>query len=648
MSEKFHQDNPQEQVPQTVEEQVEVQAPQKVETKTDWKEKKEDIVKAMNNRVETAVDIKRTVEGITLDQSHEEVKAIMLECLDRQERKFPPKTIQDKEKYKKAQEDLEQAKRELDKLEESIAGEGDDAEYDKNHKAYMKIYSTIDFLSQQKEELSSNIDVQFLLHTEKIINKLIDKNKYIKETLEIGGEEKFKKDFLALEPERGKNLLEGGEVKKITVEPFDVIMDINPLEKDGIFGRYFTGTPFIGVYKRKDAVFSRESTVRHERIHNVLDHVEITRAYNSGIHRFDHLYKSYQDMVAKKAPDVIIKCRKDLLGRIKYYDMINENHEEIVAATERAETLGFRNELFGLKINNDEKKKPSFSEVARSLATAGFEMAIADDKLGAYSKGEKNAEVRKTISDLRRNFRNGVVNMSEQMRRSLAIANAMDSETREKVYMLLMMLPPSKYGHIKTYLESLDNYDEKAVKINIKNQKLLKDFSFSPKEVEQLVTRVEKGKLVLDQVDKDILAHAFKSPTFYEHLRPRKIYDIEDIEKYVEFSKRAAKIVGVEFPEEEMEHNIYYHHFHSILEKAIKTQFKGIAKTYEGLSEDQKNRFVAVLSEYVSEGVFDEDLEDAGVKISSMEELRKYPLYKELQKIGLEGILENTKEVIEK
>jgi len=388
------------------------------EQKFSWVEKKESILDDLERMVESAFALQKLIEGVSIEDSHQEVKDKLLNFLEEQKLCFSPETIEKFAGYKVILAEENAVNKEMEKM-------GDYDIYDaQEDKKYSDLTDKFIAIERERCKLLEDDNVKFLQKIENILEDLKQKNNYIKETLENGGEDKFKKDFV-IEADKYEDKIKYAEIKKVTVSPFDIVFDTDRKSAQ-FYGLYYSSSPFISLFNAGDV--NREATVRHEKIHNILNKSEIFE-YPA----FEIFEKKYKELnmcrgkihAGEYVDEFKIKNIKEELSMIKPFDILDENHEEIIAEAEHADRMDFASpRSYYVELENILKHDP-------------------DD------------DVKDIVLNLILGLRAEVTKMSDKMKEAKDMAKAIGPDAEDRLNILFLMLNPSKYRHIKTYFEHI-------------------------------------------------------------------------------------------------------------------------------------------------------------------------------------------------
>lgn len=244
------------------------------------------------------------------------------------------------------------------------------------------------------------------------------------------------------------------------------IVEVSAWEKRvraSIRGFYVPGTSDI--YVRKDLEPKRlEATIEHERTHNLLDGFETHQV----VRPMDRLKSAVRRLgILKKAgaPDSLIKSLVEgLTNELYLQDLLNFTHNEFLAEYDEASRYSFKKEsmdswirrIGAMSGQSTDIQSIDAEDATRSLATAGkhvSEVLAALKTLPDIMPKIGLPEYAEQVAGLKERFERMFLGMIINVRQQNNIARVLGSEAEKDVAALVHLLKPSKYGHIKTYLE---------------------------------------------------------------------------------------------------------------------------------------------------------------------------------------------------
>jgi hypothetical protein len=280
---------------------------------------------------------------------------------------------------------------------------------------------------------------EFLENLRGVVADLLRKSHQVSSYREIRAKIDASNPLLFM-PEMGRAIV-AEHIQKTEFTPFEVSFILEPgyyratdTHKEETVGLHFTGTPFSlisGMGKERSEECVR-GTLRHEQKHNLLDGA-------SSIQRKGASFEEIKKGVT--AGSVEHMRAKEFLDGLR---------GEIVAASEQAE----RTWISGSRDDFD------------ALRTAGREASkmivfLAEERFKAegMQDGEKwREELLRVENEIRDRFRG----IAGHMKESLGVARELGGRATEDVHILFILLRPSQYRHILSYLEC--RYGEEKVR----------------------------------------------------------------------------------------------------------------------------------------------------------------------------------------
>lgn len=248
-----------------------------------------------------------------------------------------------------------------------------------------------------------------------------------------------------------------------------------------------------------------KSTLDHERMHHVLDGIDRYTIFNptdlirSKMERFDAMHKH-------KAPRAVLDSivRDQLLSEKFVRTMINATQNEFLAAYEDARRFGFAEaspemKLFDVLFNTESPKSQSeiFQNTLNTLSTAGVHIRESHAYLESIVAGfrERGYEEYAQLAEKQvKRYEEQFLRMIDQVREAAKLAPLLGTEADVEVKALLILLRPTDYRHIMTYLKS--KYREEVAFIGANkiffsnvnvfvNQNSLRSLMFSLRELKK-------------------------------------------------------------------------------------------------------------------------------------------------------------------
>ncbi len=422
---------------------------------TSWENREREILESLSFRVETAEELKKTIEEVTLDQSNEEVSDHLEDCFQKIQSRFPRETIDDFQRLLELEKELKEIEIELLEMEKKI--DEDTSETDQQTvKTHEEKFNEQVKKREEYNQLLANLDISFLQKIKRIIENLIKKNEYIKKILEDREEPRDKATALFLKTE---DIIKKDDIDKVSFEPFSIIFDVKKPRNSNVGGSYFLKTPFIAIYNSEgiNEEPNKELKLEHEKTHNFLEAAE----YGKDIIGFNFLKRCLNPwQKSKKLSEGVREVLKEMIKKTKYFHLINSEHGEISATIEQfvqsefgalsSEEKILRN-VFGRAIRKNSERK-SFLDIVDNFATAGSKMKEISEYLEDKIREERDEEIKDFLLKLRRDIEDGFVRVGKDIEEVIKITQFLGEDAKEKVNILFLMLLPTQYRHIKSYL----------------------------------------------------------------------------------------------------------------------------------------------------------------------------------------------------
>ncbi len=594
---------------------------------TSWENREREILESLSLRVETAEELKKTIEAVTLEQSNEEVSDHLEDCFQKLQSRFPRETIDNFQRLLQLEEELKEIEIELLEAEEEF--DEDISEADKK----IEIEKVNQRLEKYNEhiKLLENLDVRFLQKIKRIIENLIRKNKYIGEVLE--DRDIIVNTFLSLKTIQDEGI-ERDDIDKVSFEPFSIIFNIQK-SNNKFKGSCFRGTPFIAVCGTERIEESdKELILEHEKTHNFLEGAEL----GQNVITFGHLkrrlstWEKFKDI----SPRGMKEKQREMIKKIKYFHLINNEHEEISAAIKQFMQSGFKplsikekeiRAIFGMST-----KRKTFSMTIGHFSTAGAKMKeiskYLEDKIGE----EDDEEIKGFLLELKRDVEEGFTKVGEDIEEVIKITQFLGKDAKEKVNILFLMLLPTQYRHIKSYLRY--TYGEELMSEAEKKKKLIYNFDFTISFFEELAKEIEGG-WEIDEKSKSFLLEEINSFDFFRDYDPLELHSIDDVRKYLFSAEKLLRSLDALETFKDFKGMITELFFYWLLEENITDQFQGIPEIYNNLTSEEKEAFKSALASYIEYEVKG-DLGKMNIEISSLEEIKNLPLWDIIKEIGEE------------
>lgn len=279
-------------------------------------------------------------------------------------------------------------------------------------------------VKEELDVLRKSDNGQFLEHLRGVVLDLLHKNTRVSTYRNVPDalKQAIAASKLAIAPEH---------IQKTEFTSFGVAFILEPAyyrkidtHKEETVGQHFTGTPFSLVSGAENTRSEEDvrGTLRHEQKHNLLDGV-------SNIHKSSMPLAEVKKSVAARN-----------VKRLEAKKLLDNLHEEIIAASEQAEKAwksGSDDDFYALRTAG--------REASKMLAFLTEERL----KVGNKDNKEWKSALMRIENDIRDKFRR----IAGHMKASLAVAREIGEKATQDVHVLFVLLRPSQYRHILSYLE---------------------------------------------------------------------------------------------------------------------------------------------------------------------------------------------------
>ncbi len=428
-----------------------------------WEKKRNEILESLERRVNLTEKLKERLDSITLDWANEKVERELLLFFENSLSSFSEETIERfsaLEELIKKKEELEKELNDIGEIVEVYRRELTEEEYRKmelSEKIRIEKLETEDAI----EELCRDLDISFLLKLKRTIESLIEKNRYIEDIRREEDPSREAIEDLLSSKHRRREI--GREIKEVSFSAFDIVFDVER-EDDRILGEYFKETPFIIIYNR-DENDSPEKTIEHERIHNFLD-ISLRKKSREET-RLENWIKYYEYLKERETNlDSLEREKRFIMQMIDSLSLVDDQQEEIIAGMRRA-----KDEDFGVSVarkelvkedSDDTLAERKFEETTGAFSTAGKTLRRICLYLKEKEEKEEDDKMKDFFSELRKNIEETFIRTVGEIKRLNEIALSLGEEAQKKLDILFLMLKPTQYRHIETYLNYL--YGEERIR----------------------------------------------------------------------------------------------------------------------------------------------------------------------------------------
>jgi len=643
---------------ESIYEKIEPHLPKKEKEEPILVRKAEEVIlEKLEKKVGIIAEITEIVNNTKLEENPEKVKEKFLHF---QERVFAqyPKTYPLFKEYKSLSQEEEKKRNRYLELERKLSttklSEAEIKEYEKLEKEKEKIETQLKQLTQK-----GGVNFDFLISIYYGINSLLDSFKFVQEIKNDRNliiqklKEAFRFKFETKEEEEKMK----EHIQDIIINnPFaiNIILDKDYFEhlvgKKTIEGVHCQGSPFSLIKAMPNSKFISE-TIKHETNHAILKNF-IPLRY-SPARRLKLILEHPTKFEKLKTPKWLIedtkKQRYNFLKKIPVQEIIDGLHLEILAdiniisqhllePLEPSESdYPVLLKLAGLDLEEKLNKKLGFSTCQNEFNR------IREILMKFHLKKDEEPEIREYCQKLKGEIEKSFLETIQEMRRALFISKHLNNEL--EIHSLLILLPPSKYRHIKRYLQfrfgkellerynSLYDFYSNPDKISFKtlqNIELLKE-ELTEEEVKVLKLRIEEiddSNFAEFTNDSDLNSLSLKSLREY-------FSKFESLNSKLGFKKDFLN---------RFQKKIYWNYFNIFLINNLRDNFKKLPSLFRNLNEEERKTFLETFEDYC-QTFMEEDLTDIYKQKINLAFIQKLPLWEVLQKLGLEQI---TKEGIKK
>lgn len=225
-------------------------------------------------------------------------------------------------------------------------------------------------------------------------------------------------------------------------------------------GYFLPDTPNIFI---RESVFNDVNqypiTLAHERVHNILDGIKTHTVVNPVV-RISNKLDLIKNLIRLKAPEVILEHEIAKLSSRRYLDyLLDCTHNELLAYWDSHEntaldSITLYEILLALTNGLDELSDMKIS----MLATAGVQLRKAVALLAQLPAELSKLGYKKEadqIENLHEHFQHMIVTMISLTRGQSHKATVLGPEAEADRRALMYLLPPTKWRHIDSYLDSV-------------------------------------------------------------------------------------------------------------------------------------------------------------------------------------------------
>jgi hypothetical protein len=502
---------------------------------------------------------------------------------------------------------------------------------------YMELHEREGELFSAAEALRADDDLRFLQNIDGAAASFAEKHRT------VHGLQRDKAKAVALFDQKKGQSLDAEDIREVMFTPFDVGIvlaedaydELSPRESAGHF---LPGTPLFAVRERSDKR-RLERTVRHERSHNLIDAVAEIRARTR--YPVDYLRRRFKLLRrCKKSGDFFYEHERSRFDELDPRQLIDGQHDEIIAALEAAEADGFgldrprtRGELPARIFDERPRQRSEFLLVTGAFSTAGKEIR---DSVGLLRKKQRafmdDPDLAASCSRLADGLERGLTRVAANLKRNFGIAGRLGGEAEDDVHALSVLLQPSQYGRMYRFLAQ--KYSPEAV-AQAERAATLVDAVPDRETLALVSSMVLSEDPALTDDDCRALADnvaAIDFSSFGElHIRT-----LEECQAYLADVRVLAVRAGHETLYDDVEGGVLGQFHYSMLERGARNDFKDLPELFAKLPTEEKEHFFGVLGDYLREFFWDDLLNAGGPEITGVEEIPSLPHWEAIRAMGLE------------
>jgi hypothetical protein len=422
-----------------------------------WRERRERLYEALERRVDIVRGLRSRIEQAPVDIAPPEMNELLNGVRNEMYALLPPET-------REAVKQIEELSAKLEKLDGKIRALETDEDAD-GGQITGKLVERL-FMQQQLYDLETD-EAVFAENVEGILKSLarkyVDVRRLRRDRASVGK---------AFEKASGKGMAVDAIIDiRYSAVDATIVLESDEYAQvsgsDDSYGTHFSDTPFSIVRAR--GAEDLEETVRHERVHNLLDGAGTMWGRTSA--------KAFESSLAELEKEAGRKGHEgrgsDIEGMLKDIglepsNLVDSVHEELLAELENAEASGFgyplavRDQVLSEGASSEEgrekeeKKKEIllFQKVSGSFATAGEQLQNLVAHLEEVEEKAGGAEFTAQVGSLADGVRFTFLRAIEHLRTASEVAKFLDdADVLDDAHALAAILKPSRYRHIVGYLE---------------------------------------------------------------------------------------------------------------------------------------------------------------------------------------------------
>ena len=482
----------------------------------DWGERKESLLAGLDTKVQAVKGLLAFGEEFSDDISAEEANLMLDKKIAEVRTMLPPEVHARYEQLKALDDELLALIKEENQKNDSGEDFSDELEDEYSRKRQ--------HIESLRASIADNPDVRFLGQIESASELLKKKSVLLEEKRRDGS-------LLASALAMHDSKLIQDDISEIINTPYDAAFVVKKDSYDRSLrpkssGYFIRGTPYIFV-KENDMDTNFQFTLEHERTHNMLEGVtEIENSDPSKEVRKDRQRNAqFTRLKSGHLMEESLMSKYD--GTLFAHQMLDKCHDEFVAAFDFARAHDFKyrphdededERLVAQVFGKDEEAL--FREASLATRTVGHHFNLLLAELAELKKEVVSPELKNTIDNQILSLKQCYLDTVGIVEQTQYVSESLGDDVENDLEMLIMLLKPSQYRHLDSYLEAkyskeridsiksyLPLFTEGETSSDVLTQltSALRDgnLALTPKIEERIGTRIENSEFhfISDEVD---------------------------------------------------------------------------------------------------------------------------------------------------
>ena len=628
-------------------------------------EVKKRILEGLNQKIEIIEELKRIINGVRLEENLETVSQRFNQYIEQVLLKYPHanKPLKEIKEFRMEIDKIETRLKELDSRKEKFSS-AEQEEYFNLSEKLIELFDKIDSLKIYNKE-----DVIFLDNLLNGINHLIKNFSLIQKIR--GDEERIIKEankalFLDFDNEFDHENEEGidkDKIKDIIINPFNITIileeeyfeilnqKINIDKGENILGFHPIGIFNIVKWNKnsKDLSF----IIQHENFHSLLE--GFLPFEPSPFAELKNALENVDILKKLNVSPSIIEDAEQRKRRVLNYtvsDIIDRLHEELLADIDSIEYFTIHGDLHQVKLLADmdiverfefllgEFYKKGIERKYKGINTAKMEILDIKRLLEEAMKNETDTDILKQMRQLYMGIDKAFNRVIVFMNKFLFISHY--TKDTSKIHDLFVILKPSKFHHIETYLRYC--YGDIVYEGWEALYKLLLEENFSLDTIKALINIKEN----IPKREAALLKYHFEHIDNFAEWTEKiglKGCPLERVREYLITLELLNSILNIDSEKlKEFKRNVLWNFFFFYISESIKENFHTLPDLVNRLDFDERKTFEDAMESYFGDGFIYYDLENIYGKAvysytkESQEFVKSLPIWKELVKLNLDNI----------